>query len=492
MSMSFYLQGYKRLAQVIYEWQDADRAALLSAFIALEVMLHWAWCLMIWFNGAKLSDYVHLQLLPLLWSIATVVAIFFFWLTYYFRNPRHSASYLLSLQWLLTIVYSLYMVSITLIIGYSSLMAGVSLVGGAMLAMLLINRRMVWYAFVAYLIFIIIFSILPYYGIVLPSMRKLPIHPLYIEDMSTFFSSPLASPSYIPMIHAHLVEVQSGMSAASGSLELNDRTQEVNQVLNLQRENIIFWRLSYLYFALPKAVVIVQLFRTLLSFIERNTRTIQYNAEHDALTGIKNRRVSLTWLHQSLFEDNAKEAKADYSVIMIDLDAFKAINDGYGHHGGDLVLQDIARLLEHALIRRHLVSRYGGEEFLVALPETDHETAMIIAEALRREIEAHCIKLYNNQSVKVTASMGVASWSGEEVTGFRQNYRRLLYKDKIRTAKSNQITKLIIQDFIELADSALYEAKRQGRNRVESANLLILDNKLTKPPCRFSLFVDTL
>lgn len=482
MSMLFYKQGYKKLAQLIFEWQDADRAALLSMLIVVEISLHWLWCWTLWLNRAKLADYVHLELLPLLWIFVTAVGIFFLWLSYFFRHAVHSSAQIFNLQWLLTIVYSSYIASITFFIGYSSLMAGVSLVGGAMLAMLLMNRRMVWYAFISYVVFIIILTVLPYYGIVLPGMRKLPMHPLYVEGVSTFFPHFQEANPHVPVIHAHLVEVRDGASIAADNLDIQSKTMQISKVLMLQRENVLFWRLSYLYFSLPKAIIIVQLIRTLLSIIERNKRSIQYNAEHDALTGLKNRRASLSWLRQSLFEGpKVKKARQDFSVIMIDLDTFKSINDSYGHHAGDLVLKAMAKLLEQALVRPHLVSRYGGEEFLVALPQTSQESALVIAEALRREVASNRVKVCDDKTIEITASMGVATLTETEVLRLRKHYRQLLAKDKEDTFKSYQLTQRVIQDLIELADSALYEAKRQGRNRVESANAMIVAQQLNKP-----------
>lgn len=481
MSMSFYHQGYKKLAQIIFEWQDADRAALLSLFIVFELMLHWVWCLVIGLNLSAFGRYIEIPLFKMLWLGSTLTAVFFTWLTYHFYHLRHSAQVLSRFQCILTIVYSLYISALTVMMGYSGLIAGVSLVGSTMLAMLLIDRRMVWYAFISYIVLIVTLTVLPYFGIPLPNLRKLPEHTLYIENLT----NPTTTKTKVVAIHEHLVALTSTERGQEGlAHSSNDTILSGETAVDLPRDNVLFWRLSYLYFSLPKAIIITFLFRVLLLIIERNKRNIQYSADHDGLTGIKNRRCIMNWIEQTLFDDQQSSGhRQDYSILLIDLDFFKAINDTYGHQTGDQVLNDIAQLLDQALVRHHGVSRYGGEEFLVALPQTTHTEALRIAEALRKEIACHHIITRDQTPLHVTASFGVATLSDAEIAPFNPHYLKSKSKSKGNQqsmTKSRQRERLI-QNFIDLADLAMYEAKRNGRNRVESANKLIEDNKIPKP-----------
>jgi len=132
------------------------------------------------------------------------------------------------------------------------------------------------------------------------------------------------------------------------------------------------------------------------------------------------------------------------ALVYIDLDGFKAINDTYGHKAGDLVLVETTDILRKYSREYDLVARWGGEEMLIMLPNTDQETACKIAERIRKSIESH-IYNYQEQEIRVTVSLGIASLieSGKETKGVN-TYETIL----------------------ELADSALYSAKDQGRNQV--------------------------
>ena len=488
MRVSLYQRGYKKLAQIIFEWQPSDRASLLAFFILIEVVLQWAWGLMVWVNADKLAAHIDMSLFEEYWLATTVVAMFYFWLTYRLQDLKTSKFSLHTWQVLMLIVYCTYIAVLTTFLGYSGLTTGVSLVGGAMLAMLLIDKRIVWWGFILYVGFILIFTILPYYGIEAPSLRKVPLPSMY-NDVVT--SSPSEGYAYtqVAAIHDYLVNMSADFQSTGrpvtdtiAGASSGVSNADIDQVLGLQRSNLLFWQMTSIYFALPKAMVIVYLFRSLLTIIDRNKREIQYNADHDALTGLKNRRSMLSWIHQSLFNEKHKNAyNQDYSVILLDLDYFKAVNDTYGHPAGDQVLQDVSELLSHALMRRHEVSRYGGEEFLLALPNTSHSTALMIAEALRKEIEEHIIYIGNAMTLKVTASFGVSTLSQQDVAALQTSYMDALNREMLSTAKSNKITEMVIHKLIEVADTALYEAKDNGRNQVASADQLVLSNKIAQP-----------
>lgn len=156
----------------------------------------------------------------------------------------------------------------------------------------------------------------------------------------------------------------------------------------------------------------------------------------DQVTGVRNRRYFDDMLKKEF--RRAFRNHSNISLIMLDLDHFKSVNDTYGHLAGDLCLKTIANAIYNIVKRPpDLVCRYGGEELAIILPETDLKGAMIIAERIRHQIESLQIK-FSGETFSVTASLGVSSF----------------------TPNSNKTPNLLI----ELADNALYQAKNEGRN----------------------------
>lgn len=185
-------------------------------------------------------------------------------------------------------------------------------------------------------------------------------------------------------------------------------------------------------------------------------QVLQRHAQHDHLTGLFNRR----YMDECLLNEIARacEAKFPLSICLVDIDFFKLYNDNLGHLAGDVCLQHVARTLVSSLIRSDdNVSRYGGEEFLVILPETSKAAALNVAERLREKINA--LKLPHSSSPLgyLTISIGVAT----------------LDCDGALSADSPQ--HMIASTLIHRADNALYAAKRQGRNRVVVAGQQIAD-----------------
>jgi two-component system cell cycle response regulator len=159
----------------------------------------------------------------------------------------------------------------------------------------------------------------------------------------------------------------------------------------------------------------------------------------DPLTGLYNRRYAFQ--HLNGISERASSEGQLFSILMMDLDEFKSVNDLYGHPSGDEVLCEFSRRLQENLRGIDLVSRIGGEEFLVAMPGTDQVQAAIVAERLRMAIETKPFLLSDfNDQVSVTVSIGVAASS------------------PIDTNPS-----LIMKN----ADTALYLAKNDGRNAVK-------------------------
>jgi diguanylate cyclase (GGDEF)-like protein len=170
----------------------------------------------------------------------------------------------------------------------------------------------------------------------------------------------------------------------------------------------------------------------------RQNQLLQRLSTTDSLTELYNRRHLLR-LYEQAFA-SATRYGYDLSVAMMDVDHFKAINDAHGHLAGDRVLQEFAKWLRQSIRKGDIVGRYGGEEFLVILPHTPLKGALTFAKRFRQTVEAHEILLDSGESVRITVSVGVASWPEVPVT---ESW-----------------------DLLRLADAALYEAKRAGRNRV--------------------------
>jgi len=168
---------------------------------------------------------------------------------------------------------------------------------------------------------------------------------------------------------------------------------------------------------------------------------LRFQATRDALTGIYNRGAALKRLEEEL--DRARRENKPLSVLMMDIDHFKKINDTYGHLVGDTVLKEMVRRIQGVLRSYDVVGRFGGEEFVVILPNADGDIAGRVAERIRAAVSAHPVT-DGGVSVSVTLSAGVAA-SG---------------------------TTLAVDALIQAADEALYQAKRTGRNRVCTAPTL--------------------
>ena len=180
---------------------------------------------------------------------------------------------------------------------------------------------------------------------------------------------------------------------------------------------------------LPLAVFVIGATARILNKIE-------HIAMYDPLTDLMNRRFLIEYLRRKV--QKSSRSKRSFSIIMCDIDNFKSINDSYGHECGDHVLRQIADILKEITRPQDLTSRWGGEEFLIFLPDISSGSAIDMAERLREEIGAQTFS-YNNDKFSLTMSFGVSDFyfgqSGSD-------------------------------GCIREADKNLYEAKRQGKNRV--------------------------
>jgi diguanylate cyclase (GGDEF)-like protein len=163
---------------------------------------------------------------------------------------------------------------------------------------------------------------------------------------------------------------------------------------------------------------------------------LREQAIRDPLTNLFNRR----YLEETLDHELARAAREGYPVgiIMVDLDHFKRVNDTYGHEAGDLVLKAIANVLSEESRRGDFACRYGGEEFVIVMPNIDKDVAYTRAEALHTTLNSLCVP-YGHYVLTTTISMGVACYPMDDQTR---------------------------QGILRAADQAMYGAKEAGRNHI--------------------------
>jgi diguanylate cyclase (GGDEF)-like protein len=162
----------------------------------------------------------------------------------------------------------------------------------------------------------------------------------------------------------------------------------------------------------------------------------------DSLTGLYNRRYFNKLAEEEI--DRFFRYLRPLSIIMFDIDFFKRVNDIFGHIVGDNVLKMVAFVTKNQIRTNDIAVRYGGEEFIVLLPETSLEDAVILAERLKRQIEISVIQT-EQQPISVTASFGVSNY-----------FIKMNEKSRDR----------MLSEFIDNADKALYASKKNGRNKV--------------------------
>jgi len=163
-------------------------------------------------------------------------------------------------------------------------------------------------------------------------------------------------------------------------------------------------------------------------------------AHVDPLTQLLNRRALIVKLVAEL--ERVRRYNAPLSVLMLDVDHFKLVNDTHGHLAGDQVLEAMGTLLQRAARTVDTVARYGGEEFAIVLPETGEQGAIAFAERLRAKIESNDSSIGRGQELHITISVGVTTFPGASATS--------------------------AEGLLDCADQALYRAKQDGRNLVRT------------------------
>jgi two-component system cell cycle response regulator len=171
-----------------------------------------------------------------------------------------------------------------------------------------------------------------------------------------------------------------------------------------------------------------------------DNRRLEALATTDPLTRLLNRRALLERLSREV--DRAKRYESMLTLLLLDIDHFKRINDERGHLVGDAVLRQIGALVEASVRTVDIAARYGGEEFVLILPETSQDGGIIFAERLRESIERYPFDASSDEPLHLTASIGVATFPSPRVDS--------------------------TEDLFARADEALYRAKSSGRNQVRT------------------------
>ena len=198
---------------------------------------------------------------------------------------------------------------------------------------------------------------------------------------------------------------------------------------------------------IPKSNLTIEKLRTTIDealkqwndrqLVKANQEELEKLATVDALTGLYNRRSVLNKLAEKI--KLAHRYDEDLCLLLMDIDDFKSINDHYGHIAGDDVLETIANTIKQNIRETDYAGRYGGDELIIILPQTDTLTASHIAERIRTKIEKTVIKNKDGSTFNVTVSQGISNYKNDE----------------------NQVS------FLSRVDQALYKAKQNKRNRVE-------------------------
>lgn len=208
------------------------------------------------------------------------------------------------------------------------------------------------------------------------------------------------------------------------------------------------WLLVVSGLVIPHLIMLVSTSMASINRWQEREEKVRYLSSTDVLTKVANRRHLMEQFEVEL--GRARRNNTALSVLMVDLDHFKSINDNYGHQVGDVALQASASLLKEAIRNTDILGRYGGEEFFIVLPGADLDAALLTAERCRSNIESADIRADENR-LKLTASFGLASVTADAINS----------------------DSLQLDNLLREADSALYIAKKEGRNRVVSTAVAV-------------------
>lgn len=362
------------------EWSSVDKGLILLVMIIPIYGQYFLWSLYVLSRPDRerlVNVYLTIEVMKIEIAFMIMGAITLFLGLYLRKKNPHG----LFFQHLTLHFFSLTLVAMSYTIGTASFCAGLVLLGAPVFGFILLDRKAVWGATITALIVLLGLSYATAYGFI-------PYAPVMVPAID----------------HA----------------------------------SILFWMNSVFFFAAPFFILIIVMADQMLMWWREREDKIRHMSRTDALTGIHNRMSILSILDREIAR--AERTKASLSMVILDLDHFKKVNDVWGHPTGDLVLKTAAKVLKHNIREIDALGRYGGEEFVIVLPGADPLEAQKIIERCRVKLSEAEIRSDNQSLIKVTASFGLVSVNGH-------------------TIESHTL--------IKTADEALYLAKHSGRNRIE-------------------------
>ncbi len=390
---------------IVMEWSFAQKSMLLLAFMILLYSSYVLYMFVVPLNPVWAS-YIDVPLFKILiWKdiFITLLAVMLFCCSFIWRKSAWANRHL---PLFCVVFYAICMCATGYLVGAMSPATGIFLIGTPLLGLALFPRGMVLWVTVLATIFI---TFLAFAGV----SGWIAYAPLYING---------------------------------GILDLKQHSR--------------FYFYSQMYFMLPPSLIILIAADVILKQWHMRGREVTLLSQLDSLTNLFNRRTINEHLERLIVESTDAER---ISILILDLDHFKQINDTYGHMIGDEVLKAVGQVLQQSMRKNDVAGRFGGEEFIVVLARSERQVGMQVAERIRLRIEAIRILDKRGHEIKVTTSVGVSSCAPHAMTG---------------------IDPMLLQ-----ADQALYLAKNAGRNQVAHYDQVALE--LTSDLAHYELKADT-
>lgn len=370
----------------IFSWSEVKRAQFIVLFSGLlapyTVAVIWT-VIGLGFDVKSLNlEVIQQMYIPAIGYLSASLCLFF--LGYFFKDT--SPKMQLSFVFLCLMLYSIGNVIALYYSGVFSIVGGVAMAGGSVVGLLLFDWRPVLLTFFLAILASIALFIMSVLKLIPYAALVNSESPLLVNYAWFIIVSALVTPQVISILYIAFVSVKA-------------------------------WRLR--------------------------EETIFHLSQTDELTQLSNRRVLIEMLNKNI--KSAKKSLQPLSLLILDLDYFKNINDKHGHQVGDIAIKAVAQLMRESFYKESCLARYGGEEFCIILENTPSEIAFEKAEALRRRIELY--KITQVPDMSLSASIGLFTWE------VRNN------------------AKTSFDQLLEAADRALYQAKADGRNCVRVGEL---------------------
>ncbi len=270
-----------------------------------------------------------------------------------------------------------------------------------------------------------------------------------VEEEVFFISQSKKSSNSSPKITVHMHSFLEDSPVIGGVLGIATVSE---RELQKKEENIINSLLSIMALVTGSSIA-----------LSRAISELEYYAGHDPLTGLYNRRIFEDLLRYEI--SRASRKGYHFSLILIDLDNFKYINDTYGHNTGDIVLKSVADILESSIRDGDLVARIGGDEFVIMLSETRLEEGVKVAERVRKNLSENRVCLLDGSFISVSASFGVVEYPTHGKTK---------------------------EELLIVVDNALYRAKELGKNKVYIPTTAEIEKTIKEKRKEFSLLQEAI